>query len=118
MKNNALSVYGVNATVVADVTPTGRRKYVIELSQDAGTAVDRIQICHDFDHRLPLSYRLIENTRVFFCENDYITFAMYPRNRDSNYIITCRCNQSELEQSKALELIEAGMSKAVSTLNS
>lgn len=51
MKIEPISVFAINATVVSDVTPTGKPKYNIKLSYDAGTAVDRVQACSDYKNR-------------------------------------------------------------------
>jgi hypothetical protein len=117
-KGKSISVYAVNATVYKDVTPTGKDKYIIKLDNNAGDGIDRVQICHDYNQRLVLSFSLIKGTRVFKSDNEYITFAMYSKDNDSNYLVTCRCNHQELSQDKALELIEKGMRQAIGELNS
>lgn len=113
-----IKTYGVNATVFKDVTPTGKYKYIIKLNSNAGDAVDRVQSCHDYDQRSPLSFTLIAGTRVFKSSYTYITFAMYPKDNNSNYLVTCRCAHQELSEDKALELIEKGMAQAIHELNS
>ncbi|MEP0354145.1 MAG: hypothetical protein ABJH06_07120 [Paraglaciecola sp.] len=115
-EGKSISVYAVNATVYKDVTPTGKDKYIIKLNSNAGDAVDRVQSCHDYE--LPLSFTLITGARVFKNDYKYITFAMYPKDSNSNYLVTCRCAHQELSQDKALELIEKGMAQAISELNS
>lgn len=114
----SISVYAVNATVYKDVTPTGKDKYIIKINNNAGDALDRVQRCHDYDQSLPLSFGLIEGARVFKSDHEYITFAMYRKDNNSNYLVTCRCSHQELSQEKALELIEKGMSRAIGELNS
>jgi hypothetical protein len=100
------------------VTPTGKPKYPIKISYDAGTAMDRIQSCHDFHPRLPSSFTLVDGTRVFKDKNHYITFAMLPRDSESNYVITCKCNQPDLSESEAIDLINKGMKMAFENYNS
>ncbi|WP_351009973.1 hypothetical protein [Shewanella sp. S1-58-MNA-CIBAN-0166] len=118
MTKVSLSVFATNATVTYDVTPSGKSKFPIKINYDAGTAMDRVQECHDYDTRLPSSFKLIEGTRVFKNKNCYITFAMYRRDDKSNLLVTCKCNQQELTQSEAVDLIEKGMKLALEKNNS
>lgn len=113
-----ISVYAINATVYKDVTPAGKEKYIIKLNNVAGDGIDRVQNCHDYDQRLDVSFRLVKDARVYKNGHDYITFAMYPKDNDSNYLLTCRCNHPELSQAEALGLIKKGMSQAIAALNS
>jgi len=112
MIKKPLSVFAINATVNYDVTASGKSKFPIKINHDAGTALDRVQMCHDYDIRLPSSFSLIDGTRIFKNDNCYLTFAMYAINDKSNHIITCKCDWEELTQSEALDLIEKGMKLA------
>ena len=117
-KGKSISVHTVNATVIKDVTPTGKYKYTIKLNNNAGDGVERVQRCHDYDLPLDLSFSLIEGAGVFKQHHEYITFAMHPKDNDSIYLVTCCCSHQELSQDEALELIKKGMSQAVDELNS
>jgi hypothetical protein len=116
MKENPISVFATNATVVRDVTPTGKPKFIIKLNNNAGDAVDRIQTCHDFSFLQ--SFKLIEDAKVFKNGDCYITFSMLPKNNTSINLVTCRCEQSELSHEQAIELVKKGMDLAFAKLNS
>ena len=119
MKDQPISVHAINATIVLDATPTGRTKYTINLDKNAGTAIDRIQICHDY--RLPLSdkhHSTLTDQNIFKCGNAYITFSMLPKSSDSVYLLTCRCEHAELGLDESIELVKAGMEKALRKLAS
>lgn len=114
MKIEPIAVYAVNATVVTDITPTGKPKYIIQLNYDAGIAIDRIQSCGD--------YKMFEDSsnlenNVFVNGNTFIAFSFNPRNDNSVSLLTCMCQQGSLEKEESLKQIELGMQKALKKLN-
>jgi hypothetical protein len=113
-KLEPISVYAINATVVADVTPTGKPKYIIQLNYDAGTAVDRIQSCSDYRH---LSESVSFENDVFINGDRYVTFSFNPLSNNEVYLVTCRCEQTDLTKEESLEQLELGMKKAFEKLN-
>ena len=118
MKENPISVFAINATVVRDVTPTGKPKFIIKFNNNAGDAVDRVQTCHDFRLQNVQSFKLIDDVSIFKNEDCYITFSMFPKSNTSINLVTCRCDQSELNQEQAIELVKKGMDLAFGKLNS
>jgi hypothetical protein len=118
MKQNPISIFAINASVVSDVTPKGKFKFIINLNSDAGTAVDRVQFCHDFRLQNLPSFELIEGENIFKKGDCYITFSMVPKSNESINLITCRCEHPELSQNEAVELVKKGMEMAFNKLNS
>lgn len=116
MKNTSapLHVHAVNATIIRDVTPTGKAKYIVKLNDDAGTAIDRVQRCHDYRLQLlgPKTERLDEQA-VFKDRSAYISFCTLPRSNNSVFLITCKCEHEELDQNEALAHVELGINKAI-----
>ena len=108
-------VIAINTRVLIHTNKNG---YIIEVSHDAGTALDRIKKCHDYSKILDQSFTRLDNYRIFKNKfNHYLTFAMYPKDYSSNYIITCKCNIEGFKESKVIELIEESMSKAVKKMD-
>ena len=118
MKENPISVFAINATVIRDVTPTGKPKFIIKFNNNAGDAVDRVQACHDFRLQNIQSYKIIEDGSIFKDGDCYITFSMLPKSNTSINLVTCRCEQSELSHEEAVELVKKGMDLAFGKLNS
>jgi len=118
MKANPISVFAINATVVLDITPKGKDKFIIDLNSSAGDAVDIVQRCHDFRLGNLDTFELIEGENIFKNRDCYITFSILPKSNGSINLITCRCEQPELNQDKAIKLVKKGMELAFSKLNS
>lgn len=114
MKIEPISVFAINATVVSDVMPTGKPKYNIKLSYDAGTAVDRVQACSDYKKSIEPS--IFEND-VFLSGSSYIAYSFNPLNNKAVYLLTCRCAQPSLTKEESFKQIERGMEKAFEKLN-
>ena len=118
MKENPISVFATNATIIRDVTPTGKPKYVVKLNNNASDALDRVQACHDYRFKNIQSFKLLTDSCVFKGEYTYITFSMLPHSNTSINLITCRCEHSKLNEQEALELIQKGMNLAFSKVSS
>jgi hypothetical protein len=114
MKIEPISVFAINATVVADVTPTGNPKYIIQLSYDAGTAIDRVQDCSDY--RKSVEPSSFEND-VFLSGSTYIAYSFNPLSNNAVYLLTCRCAHPDLTKEESFKQIERGMEKAFEKLN-
>ena len=118
MKENPISVFATNATIIRDVTPTGKPKFIVKLNYNASDAVDRVQACHDYRLKNIQSFKLLDDSCVFRNNDTYITFSMLAQTNTSINLITCRCEHSELNEQEALELIQKGMDLAFSKVSS
>ena len=114
MKKEPISVYAINASIVSDLTPTGKAKYIVRLDYDAGTAVDRVQICSDYISTLESSQ--FEN-EVFVNGDNFIAHSFKPLNNNAVYLLTCRCEHPSLTKEESLIQVRKGMEKATDKLN-
>lgn len=102
---------------MADVTPTGRPKYKVELSYNAGTAVDRIQEISDL--RIPEideSTKLLPNS-VFQKGHQYMTYSWLPKSEKEVFLLTSKCEQSGLDHEQSIEWVKKGMEECVNRYN-
>lgn len=114
MKIDPISLFAINATVVEDITPTGKPKYIIQLSYDAGTAINRVQTCSNYKQSVEPS--IFENG-IFFSGSAYIAYFFHHPIDTAVYLLTCKCIQPSLTKEESFKQIERGIKKAIEKLN-
>ena len=109
-----VEVFGINATVVMDVTESGRHTNRIDVSTCSGDAVDRIQKASD--------YRFIERNLslkdgVYTDGSVYLAYSFYPCRGDRVFLCTAKCSDPNLDHSASLIMVSKAMDKAIEHMN-
>ena len=107
------SIYAINANIVT-ITKSGKLKLTIQLDNNAGTAIDRVRQCYDYD-----DYNVMKGYgNVFNDDFNYLAYSIHGKDQEASFILTCRCSVSDLSKEESYEWVAKGMDAARMKLES
>ena len=107
-----LEILGINATVMTDITPNGNHTNKIKVYINSGDAIDRVQFASDYKYSNADDNMQLKDG-IYTNGHDYIAYSMYPRSKNSIFLITARCSDYQLDYNASLVQISKAMDKAV-----
>jgi hypothetical protein len=111
-------VHGIDVTIVQDITPTGNKKYIHQISEHAGNVFDRMQ--RFYDYRIGQQVEIFTHEGRTCLKSGYamLAFSTLPIDNNRIFAITVKCEQRDLSPSEAMIQIEKGFKEAIGVYNS